>query len=214
MKRKSVAVGSVVIVTAALALVGLAPATRADSPLLARYPLPDRPDRHIGRVTWATTSADTSPGVVTFGPGTNCGQTVVAAQHAATTYTAFGESAPYYQHSVELTDSRRPPPTATGSTAAPAHPVPTCSARRRSSRPRSPPSRPHHRVRRSASTSWATSVRRRCPTTRPLGRTTRTRPPSTASSRRARPARPTQRCSPSPPATSPTTTAPPPTTAT
>ena len=48
-------------------------------PLLARYPyLTDLTATSVA-VTWATTSADTSPGVVTFGPGTNCAQTVCVA---------------------------------------------------------------------------------------------------------------------------------------
>ncbi|HEY2176622.1 MAG TPA: fibronectin type III domain-containing protein [Mycobacteriales bacterium] len=102
MTRKTLAAGCVAIASAALVLVGIAPATGAGA-VLARYPyLGDLTATSVA-VTWATTAADTSPGVVTVGTGTSCTQTVVPAQHAATTYTAFGESAPYYQHVVQLT---------------------------------------------------------------------------------------------------------------
>ncbi|MDT4944162.1 MAG: acid phosphatase type 7 [Pseudonocardiales bacterium] len=74
----------------------------ASTSVLSRLPyLTDLTSTSVA-VTWATTSADTSPGVVTYGPAGSCTQSAVAAQQGATSYTAFGETAPYYQHTVQL----------------------------------------------------------------------------------------------------------------
>ena len=90
----------------ALLLLGMAvPITStaaADSPALARYPyLTDLTTTSVD-VVWATDASDTSDGVVSYGPSGNCGQSIAAAAGAPTSYTAFGEAAPYYQHSVVL----------------------------------------------------------------------------------------------------------------
>ncbi|HEX8094007.1 fibronectin type III domain-containing protein, partial [Jatrophihabitans sp.] len=71
-------------------------------PVLARYPyLSDLTSSSVD-VVWATDASDQSAGVVTYGPPGNCGQFTATATSAATTYTAFGESVAYYQHSVIL----------------------------------------------------------------------------------------------------------------
>jgi fibronectin type 3 domain-containing protein len=71
---------------------------------LARYPyLTDLTSSSVA-VTWSTSSLDTSPGVVTYGvAGSSCSTTSVAAAKSPSTYSAFGETTPYYQHSVQLT---------------------------------------------------------------------------------------------------------------
>jgi fibronectin type 3 domain-containing protein len=89
---------------AAAMLVAL-PASRASasSPSLARFPyLTDLTATSVA-VNWATSSTDSTPGVATFGVPGACTQHAVPSQHAATSYTAFGETAPYYQHTVQLT---------------------------------------------------------------------------------------------------------------
>ncbi|MGZ4589720.1 MAG: fibronectin type III domain-containing protein, partial [Actinomycetes bacterium] len=84
---------------ATLSVVPTGPA-QAATPVLARYPyLTDLTSSSVD-VVWATSSADTSPGVVTYGPAGSCNQSVAVAAKPATTYTAFGETTPYYQHSV------------------------------------------------------------------------------------------------------------------
>lgn len=88
----------------ALSALVAVPASQASGAtvLLARFPyLTDLTSTSVA-VTWATSAVDTSPGVATFGTGGNCAQSVAPAQQAATSYTAFGESAPYYQHTVQL----------------------------------------------------------------------------------------------------------------
>jgi len=96
-----------VVVAAALLLSAVTPATNAagTTPVLARYPyLTDLTSSSVA-VTWATTSLDSSPGVVTFGAvGSNCTDSIASATKAPSTYTAFGETTPYYQHSVQLTN--------------------------------------------------------------------------------------------------------------
>jgi hypothetical protein len=83
-------------------LVMLPAAARADTLVLARYPyLTDLTTTSVD-VVWATSSADSTGGVVTYGPLGNCGQSIATASGAPTSYTAFGEAAPYYQHSVLL----------------------------------------------------------------------------------------------------------------
>jgi fibronectin type 3 domain-containing protein len=94
------------VVAALLLTSAVVPATEAAgaTPVLARYPyLTDLTSSSVA-VTWATTSLDSSPGVVTFGvAGSNCLGSVVSAVKAPSTYTAFGETKPYYQHTVQLT---------------------------------------------------------------------------------------------------------------
>jgi fibronectin type 3 domain-containing protein len=79
-----------------------APSSAATA-ILARYPyLTDLTSSSVA-VTWATTSQDTSPGIVTYGPNaSSCTQSVAVATQNPTTYTAFGETTPYYQHSVQI----------------------------------------------------------------------------------------------------------------
>ncbi|MGZ4593158.1 MAG: fibronectin type III domain-containing protein [Actinomycetes bacterium] len=90
-----------VVCAATLSVVPTGPA-QAATPVLARYPyLTDLTSSSVD-VVWATSSADTSPGVVTYGPAGSCNQSVAVAAKAATTYTAFGETTPYYQHSVQV----------------------------------------------------------------------------------------------------------------
>lgn len=96
-----------VVVAAVLLTSAVIPATNAagTTPVLARYPyLTDLTSSSVA-VTWATTSLDSSPGVVTFGAaGSNCTDSIASATKAPSTYTAFGETTPYYQHSVQLTN--------------------------------------------------------------------------------------------------------------
>ncbi|MFN8156661.1 MAG: fibronectin type III domain-containing protein [Candidatus Nanopelagicales bacterium] len=94
---------AVVVVLVAATAVETPAATGAGA-VLARYPyLSDLTATSVA-VTWSTTSLDSTPGVVTYGPdGSSCTATTVAAGRAATTYTAFGETTPYYQHTVRLT---------------------------------------------------------------------------------------------------------------
>lgn len=91
--------------TAALITAGLTmlPAgAGADTPVLARYPyLTDLTSSSVD-VVWATSSADSTGGVVSYGPPGDCNQSIATAAGAPTSYTAFGEAAPYYQHSVLL----------------------------------------------------------------------------------------------------------------
>ncbi|HEY2296322.1 MAG TPA: fibronectin type III domain-containing protein [Jatrophihabitans sp.] len=76
-------------------------AQAAVGPSLVRYPyLSDLTDTSVA-VTWATTSADSSPGVVTYGTNGNCTQST-AANSAVSSYSAFGETARYYLHTVQL----------------------------------------------------------------------------------------------------------------
>src|SRR6476661_3348234 len=102
--RSHLVIARVGIAAAAVAAVLTNPATSANAVTslpLARYPyLSDLTDTSVA-VTWATTSADSSPGVVTYGTGGNCTASV-AANGAASTYSAFGEAAPYYSHTVRL----------------------------------------------------------------------------------------------------------------
>lgn len=71
-------------------------------PILARYPyLTDLTSSSVA-VTWATSATDTTPGVVAYGTAGNCAESVATAAGPATTYSAFGEAAMYYQHSVQL----------------------------------------------------------------------------------------------------------------
>ena len=80
----------------------VSPAATAGTPVLARYPyLTDLTTSSVD-VVWATDGSDAAGGVVTYGPPGDCGQSTAAAAGAPTSYTAFGESAPYYQHSVVL----------------------------------------------------------------------------------------------------------------
>ena len=84
-------------------VVALAPPASAATPVLARFPyLTDATSTSVA-VTWATSSADTTPGVATFGTGGNCAQSVALAKQAATKYTAFQDNSSYYQHTVQLT---------------------------------------------------------------------------------------------------------------
>ena len=94
-----------VVVVALLAPAALpAPSASGATTTLARHPyLTDLTSSSV-RVTWSTSSLDTSPGVVTYGvAGSSCTTTPVAATKPPSTYSAFGETTPYYQHSVELT---------------------------------------------------------------------------------------------------------------
>ena len=99
--RLTLWVSAAALVSPFIAVLGTGPAAAA-SPVLARYPyLTDLTSTSVA-VTWATSSADTTPGVVTYGTGGNCTQSVATAAKPATTYNAFGETTPYYQHSVVL----------------------------------------------------------------------------------------------------------------
>jgi hypothetical protein len=74
----------------------------AGTPVLARYPyLTDLTASSVD-VIWATDGSDTAGGVVTYGPPGDCGQSIAVAGGPPSSYTDFGESAPYYQHSVVL----------------------------------------------------------------------------------------------------------------
>ena len=82
--------------------VSVAHEATASTPVLARYPyLTDLTTSSVD-VVWATDSSDAAGGVVSYGPPGNCSQSIAAAAGGPTSYTAFGESAPYYQHSVVL----------------------------------------------------------------------------------------------------------------
>lgn len=104
--RSRLVVVSVGVVCAVLAALVAVPATSAHAVItapLARYPyLTDLTDTSVA-VTWATTSADISNGVVTYGPNGNCGQST-SGNGAVSFYTAFGDTTTkYYQHTVQLT---------------------------------------------------------------------------------------------------------------
>jgi hypothetical protein len=74
----------------------------ASTPVLARYPyLTDLTTSSVD-VVWATDASDAAGGVVSYGPSGDCSQSVAVAAGPPTSYTAFGESAPYYRHLVVL----------------------------------------------------------------------------------------------------------------
>ena len=81
----------------------LVPRAGAATATLARYPyLTDLTSSSV-EITWSTSSLDTSPGVVTYGAvGSTCATASVTAAKPPSTYSAFGETTPYYQHSVVL----------------------------------------------------------------------------------------------------------------
>jgi len=87
---------------ASLAIVATGAVGSVAGPTLARYPyLTDLTASSVD-VNWATSASDTTPGVVTYGVGGNCTQYVATTAVGPSSYTAFAETSPYYQHSVLL----------------------------------------------------------------------------------------------------------------
>lgn len=99
--RWAVLIGLVTI-PVSLAVIATGASGAVAGPTVARYPyLTDLTASSVD-VNWATSASDTTPGVVTYGVGGNCTQYVVSTAVGPSSYTAFGETSPYYQHSVLL----------------------------------------------------------------------------------------------------------------